>query len=350
MVGCAIGALLFTAGCGSGSGGDATTASARVNREAVATFPAADGRIAFRRYFDAQQSTGAVFTINPDGSKERQVTRPPANTLDDQPAWAPGGKLIAFSRCAPDSPCSVWTVKPDGSDARPVVRCGKREPSTRSCPDAGNQSFAPDGRHIVLTASYGPVKPGQNGGEDQIENSEIMLVDLHGRHPRSLVKLSNFAGDADWGTLSPDGKTLVYERRNSFRSKPAEGRALFAVSTATGHQRRITKWSLDAGDGADWSPDGSKLVFRSNEASHTDSDYYTVRADGSGLTRLTHLNGKSLYSASWSPDGRWIAFATDGKAGAPDVFTMRADGSQMRPVTRTSSFDSAPDWGSAAAR
>lgn len=42
-----------------------------------------------RRYFDDRQTTGPVFTINPDGSHEQQLTHPPAGALDDQPARPP---------------------------------------------------------------------------------------------------------------------------------------------------------------------------------------------------------------------------------------------------------------------
>ena len=38
---------------------------------------AANGQIAFRRYFNADQTKGALFTMNPDGSHIRQITHPP---------------------------------------------------------------------------------------------------------------------------------------------------------------------------------------------------------------------------------------------------------------------------------
>src|SRR5262245_66540643 len=41
---------------------------------AQATYPSDNGRIAFRRYFTPNMDHGAVFTINPDGTGEFQVT------------------------------------------------------------------------------------------------------------------------------------------------------------------------------------------------------------------------------------------------------------------------------------
>jgi TolB protein len=78
------------------------------------------------------------------------------------------------------------------------------------------------------------------------------------------------------------------------------------------------------------------------------SDYWTVRPDGTDLTQLTHFRQPTLVlSTSYSPDGKWIVYGTDGVDANADVFVMRADGTDCRPVTRTKLWDSAPDWGPA---
>ena len=75
---------------------------------------------------------------------------------------------------------------------------------------------------------------------------------------------------------------------------------------------------------------------------------YVIRPDGKGMRQLTHFAvGTWIGSASFSPDGKWITFAKAGRGGAADVFVMRTDGSGVRPVTRTTLWDSAPDWGAA---
>src|SRR5215216_4052964 len=144
----ALGAALLVAGCG---GGDAppVAASKPAAREAAA--PPADvpaGRIAFRRYLDSAQAHGAVFTVNTDGTREQQVTRPPDRVVDDQPDWSPDGKRIAFERCASEKPCSVWTVSADGAQLSKVpVHCTRRP----IC-DASGPAWLPDGRLIVGVA------------------------------------------------------------------------------------------------------------------------------------------------------------------------------------------------------
>jgi hypothetical protein len=71
-----------------------------------ATFPDDNGRIAFRRFLNEDRTTGAVFTIRPNGTRERQVTIPPQGYVDRNPDISPDGKRIAFERegvdCGPD--------------------------------------------------------------------------------------------------------------------------------------------------------------------------------------------------------------------------------------------------------
>jgi TolB protein len=121
---------------------------------------------------------------------------------------------------------------------------------------------------------------------------------------------------------------------------------MFVVGIEGGHSRRVTPWALGSGDGPVFAPDGT-IIFRSYEdVVGKQSDYWTVRPDGTGLRRLTHSKpGTIVLSASYSADGKWIAYGTNGVAGNADVFVMRSDGTGGRPVTRTQRWDSAPDWG-----
>jgi hypothetical protein len=49
---------------------------------ASATTPGKNGRIAFKGYLDADNSTGAIFTIRPDGTRARRSpSRPSARSM-----------------------------------------------------------------------------------------------------------------------------------------------------------------------------------------------------------------------------------------------------------------------------
>jgi hypothetical protein len=70
---------------------------------AAATPAGKNGPIAFRRYLGPDRTRGSIFTIWADGTHERQVTLPPADSSDDYPDFASDGSFIALQRCTPAS-------------------------------------------------------------------------------------------------------------------------------------------------------------------------------------------------------------------------------------------------------
>jgi Tol biopolymer transport system component len=313
---------------------------------ASATLPGKNGRIVFKRYFEPDQ-WGALFTIRSDGRGEKQLTHTARNTTDDQPDWSPDASLIAFTRCAPNAPCAIYTVKPDGSQLKRVSPkpC---LPGPPQCEDGANASFLPDGRHFVYTRATGGERHFANW--DQIEHSDIVVRDVDGGNPRVLIRSKPYGADLNSPQFSPDGSRIVYVRANSPLSRPALKRALFVASASGRGSHRITPWSLNAGDNPDWAPNGKLIVFRSHEENEggAQSQIYVVRPDGGGLHAITHFKrGTEVLSYSFSPDGKRITFAKTGTSGLPDLFVMRPSGKNIRPVTHSNLWDSAPDWGRA---
>jgi Tol biopolymer transport system component len=97
-----------------------------------------------------------------------------------------------------------------------------------------------------------------------------------------------------------------------------------------------------------FSPDGSKVLFRSQRSGHF--ELYTCNRDGSGLRRLTHL-ASHCGSARWSPDGRWIAYDSvqdfpgpDGVRKFDNVYVMPAEGGAARRLTDDRTGSVVPNW------
>ena len=111
--------------------------------------------------------------------------------------------------------------------------------------------------------------------------------------------------------------------------------------------RRITPWADNGGDNPDWSPNGKWILYHSHfEDATAQSQYFLVHPDGTGRKQITHFpDSTSVYSASFSPDGRSIVFSKGPAGGNIDLFTMRQDGSKLIRLTRSPLWQSAPNWG-----
>jgi Tol biopolymer transport system component len=98
-----------------------------------------------------------------------------------------------------------------------------------------------------------------------------------------------------------------------------------------------------------WSPDGSKIAFARydksyfiNPGTNAGSDIFVMRADGSGVTQLTH-KGWPISGLAWSPNGSKIAFSANTGDCQP-ILIMNADGSGISQLTDCAGVDHNPSW------
>jgi TolB protein len=323
---------------------------------ASATTPGKNGRIVFRRYLDVGKTTSSIFTVKPDGTKMRQVTRPRHGVDDREPDWSPNGKKIAFERQSPcpaggvkdglNSTCDVvYTVKPNGKGLKSLVPCrfkvgsGTGAPNT-DCVGVDQPAWSPDGTQVAFVYNLANA-----AYVDSLRLSAGVWIVNVGGHGLRQVTQRTPGNSWDFGPgWSADGRKIVFERFDLDR----QASAVFTVDVDGGSLLRVTPWELNGGNSPDWSPDGRWILFRSEPS----NDLYKVHPDGTGLTNLTNGSGSYLGS-SFSPDGSMIATSRTPGAGleaAADLFVMNADGSRMRQITKTRLWESAADWGTAPLR
>jgi Tol biopolymer transport system component len=305
------------------------------------------GQLAFRRYLDLNNQTGAIFVADADGRHEHQVTTPLPGGLDDEPSWTPDGKRIIFTRQPagdnPDVDRDVWSVRPDGRDLKLVLPACHNNPRCFPNEQRTAPRISPDGRQISFDNAWGDVRD----DIDQIEFSELYVANVDGSNRHALTSFSihsPFEGDTGDAAWSPDSRQLVFSHVNSALTAPAGATALYVINRDGSGQRRLTPLSLRAGGRAAWFPDGRAIAFRSVPAGDAPGgQIYTIRPDGSGVHQITHFSGDyQLGELSVSPDGHAIAFSKGGER--RDLYVMRADGSGLHPITATALSENWPDW------
>jgi Tol biopolymer transport system component len=120
---------------------------------------------------------------------------------------------------------------------------------------------------------------------------------------------------------SPDGTKIAY---TSVRPYSTSG---VYVADADGGNEMF----LHAGEEPDWSPDGTRILLRSQ------GSLYVVNADGSLSTQLPEPPGHDfalLQAWTWHPDANRVSFISSGGTGCRDVYVMNLDGTGTTRMTR----------------
>ena len=110
---------------------------------------------------------------------------------------------------------------------------------------------------------------------------------------------------ADHPQLSPDGKQVVYERCWFDVMKDRKRANLWLTDSEGRNARPLTGGAANDG-GARWSPDGKRLAWVAAEDGK--AQIFVRWMDSGQSAAITHLTAAPR-ALSWSPDGRWIAFA-----------------------------------------
>ena len=328
-----------------------TAALLLVAAESTDAAPVAkNGRIVFQR-LDPRLGKTRLYTVQADGRGLRPLTTPRGDDDGDSEAdWSPDGRKIVFRRFVnrglPNERLDLYVV---GADGR-VLRDLTSSTCARPCLSNEEPAWSPDGKRIAFARTIGPVPA--NGGPPPIVGIFVMNAD--GTHVRQVTQRKPNSGTEDHApSWSPDGKRIAFMRANN-TAKPQEASAVWVMNadgTHAGVLRSMSHRWPGAGAPA-WSPDGTWILYSTScwfgdcGQPRTGAQLFTIRPDGSGSRRLTHLSG-NVEPGRWSPDGRKIVFTRNVRVGpAGDVYTINANGSGLRRLTRAPDLDAGnPDWG-----
>jgi len=287
-----------------------------------------NGKIAYAAC-DYNSTVGAVtcdiWAMDANGTGQANLTNSPA-VNESGPVWSPDGTRIAFtSDAGPSGLPNVWIMNADGSNAFQV---------TNDPVWGAGVTWSPGGTQLAYVRQV----PGVTMGLQ----FDIFVINTDGTGPTNITNSDFDEIEPAW---SPDGARIAFAgvRPETYldpvTGAPVAGAQWEIVTVdpdgsgeqilSAGDRGSLRAQYLEEDRGPAWSPDGSKLVFMSQDQIPSCCgpwQIWAVNRDGSGISNLTNDATVNDLFPSWSPDGATILFSgtRDSTVGQFDLYTMPA--------------------------
>jgi Tol biopolymer transport system component len=306
-------------------------------------------RIVWSRFIDTDFSAARIVIGDPNGHGVRELTHSSDGVIDIDPQLSPNGSRVAFERDLPDGSAQIVVVGSDGRGEHALdLGC------VHHCVADVTPSWTPDGHHLLFTRVIGPFDQPNNSARSAV----LWRTDLQGRHVKRISEAGIDGAFEDYhASFAPDGYLVFVRVRNADVTS-----ATFRMDFDGTHVRRLTPWSIDADlpsvSPARSGPTHNLVVFETfghgqphgiGQAVATVSAVRTGHGTGHVhyLTSPSHLPLQN-FNPAWSPNGQRIAyvrFVFNGTSVRGDIWTMRWNGRNKQPVSRSPLFEFRPSWG-----
>lgn len=289
-----------------------------VSREAEATLPSKNGKIAYVA-FRYTNGIAEIYTTNPGGGGKTQITH--NNATEFSPSYSPNGKKIVFVSGYVNE--EIYTIDAGGGGKTQITHNNKAD---------FDPDYSPNGKKIVSVSGDG-------------NDGELYTIDVRTGH---RVQLTHNNKDDYDPSYSSDAKKIVFVSGGS----ASDAGELYAIDASGGGKTRLTH-NNKADYDPDYSPDGKRIVYEGSDTfgdlnvDKAESDIYTIKAGGGDKTHVTNTDNVDEFEPSYSPDGKKIAYtAYKANAAGGDIYTIDVGGGGKFRVTHTNKDEFEPSWGS----
>jgi Tol biopolymer transport system component len=187
-------------------------------------------------------------------------------------------------------------------------------------------------KEVVKDADGKPVKDKDGNEETRDKTVEKTTVEggLFAVKDGRLNQLTEDPTDTE-PSFSPNSRAIVFSRNGDIFSVRADGSGL----------RRVTS-GPEADTAPQVAPNGSYVLFERRSKTAAPADLYRVSLNG-GATKALTGGGDDEHEASFSGDGKTIVFvhsvAETGGGTADDVYSVRPSGAGLARLTKTGRVD-----------
>lgn len=255
-----------------------------------------------------------------DGMKPQPITSHKDDSVR-RARLSGNGEWIVYE-CGPD----IWIVASKGGTPRKLAieayADDKTNPDRLETYSRGATEYAlsPDEKHIAF-----------------VVHGELFLIPVSGGKATRLTHSSAYDHGITW---APDGKSILFAsdrggQENLYLLQPNDPEHPQLVKAHKFKEQQLT-FTPEAEVAASFSPDGKRIAFVRG------GKLWTMNPEGKDAKVV--VDQTQVIDYDWSPDSKWFVYARSDGSFASDLYIIPATGGTARNITRFATYNADVSW------